>query len=298
MNSTEIIAWLYWNPHRVAFTIPYFNLPIAWYGILFAGGFVAGYFILLPIVRKYLQQQQPQLPLETINTLTISFVDHITWFIVIGTVVGARLGHVLFYDWPYYAAHPIEILMIRNGGLASHGGTLGIMLALPLFLYLNRKKFPEFTFIKLLDVLVIPTAFVAFCIRMGNFVNQEILGTTTSLPWAIIFGDPADGTPVVPRHPVQLYEAIAYIITFFILGCLWRRNSNKLISAPGMLSGLFFILIFGSRFLIEFIKMHQTTVIDESFLQVGQFLSIPFILFGLALVVFSIKNNKNCVKNS
>ncbi len=284
MNGAEIIAWLHWNPHRTAFTLPYFNLPIAWYGVLFAGGFVAGYFILIPIIQRYLQGCRPKLSPQELNTISLSFIDRLTWFIIIGTVIGARLGHVFFYDWSYYSQHPIEIIMIRNGGLASHGGTLGIMIGLSLFLYMNRKKFPEFNFVALLDALVIPTAFVAFCIRIGNFINQEVLGTATTVPWAIIFDNPADRSLLTPRHPAQLYEAIVYLITFVFLGLLWRQNKDRYKVGTGVLSGLFFILVFGSRFFIEFLKEHQAVGIDESFLQVGQYLSIPFILLAFALL--------------
>jgi phosphatidylglycerol---prolipoprotein diacylglyceryl transferase len=131
--------------------------------------------------------------------------------------------------------------------------------------------------------VAIPTAFVACCIRIGNFFNQEILGTITSVPWAVVFGDPFDGSTPAPRHPVQLYEAICYLLTCFILLALWKLKRNKL--RPGALVGLFFILIFGSRFIIEFWKQPQGMMIDESYLQTGQYLSIPFIVAGFWLFV-------------
>lgn len=275
-----IIAWIQWDPSQQAFTLPGVNLSIAWYGILFALGFVGGYLIFVPIVTKTIKQLRPASPIPA-RKLALQFTDRITWFIVLGTIIGARLGHVFFYDWPYYAAHPLEIIMIRNGGLASHGGTVGVLLGISLFLYWNHKYFPEISWIRLLDMLVIPTAFTAFCIRMGNFFNQEILGIPTQLPWAIVFGHPADGSLPVPRHPVQLYEALAYLAIFGILYTLWHKKYR-----PGLSSGLFFILIFGSRFFLEFLKTHQSAVIDENVLQMGQYLSIPFILFGVFLVSY------------
>ncbi|HEV8051238.1 MAG TPA: prolipoprotein diacylglyceryl transferase [Parachlamydiaceae bacterium] len=283
MNLLSALAWLFWNPPREAFTIPYFDIAVAWYGILFATGFVVGYFILIPILRTMFTETTKIYPRDgiNVNTLATSFADKITWFIVIGTIVGARLGHVLFYDWPYYSANPIEILMIRKGGLASHGGTLGIMLALILFLRWNRKIFPEMTFVKLIDILVIPTAMTVCFIRLANFFNQEILGNPTNQPWGIIFGHAADGSAPIPRHPVQLYEALAYLATFIVLYLLWKVKGTSL--KPGILSGLFFIFVFGSRFFIEYLKEPQS-VIDSAGLHMGQYLSIPFILMGIGLL--------------
>lgn len=247
MVSIPSLAWLYWDPPKEAFTIPFINLAVAWYGILFAGGFVLGYFILLPMLRRKFNDPE--------GTLSASFADRITWFIVLGTVIGARLGHVLFYDWPYYSQNPWEILMIRNGGLASHGGTLGVIVGLMLFMRWNKKRYPPLSFVQLMDLLVVPTAMAVMFIRLGNFFNQEILGNVTTVPWAIVFGHPADGTPPEPRHPAQLYEAFAYLATFIILYTLWKKWSEQL--KPGILSGLFFIFVFGSRFLIEYVKAPQ-----------------------------------------
>ncbi|MEI8364989.1 MAG: prolipoprotein diacylglyceryl transferase [Parachlamydiaceae bacterium] len=268
------LAWFYWNPPREAFTIPLIDLPVMWYGILFALGFVCGYFILIPILKSSLSKNN--------RSLSTQFADRLTFFIVIGTIVGARLGHVFFYDWPYYAANPLEIIMLRHGGLASHGGTLGVIISLLLFIRFNRHRFPEISLIFLMDVLVIPTAITATFIRLANFFNQEILGNKTLMPWGIIFGNAADGTVPTPRHPVQLYEAGAYLATFFILYGLWKAKGPTL--KPGTLCGIFFILVFGSRFFIEFLKTPQVSWIDEPYLQMGQYLSIPFVLFGCLLL--------------
>lgn len=268
------LAWLYWDPPKEAFTIPYFNIAVAWYGILFAAGFIAGYFILIPMLRR--QFNDPE------GTLSSSFADRITWFIVLGTVIGARLGHVFFYDWPYYSHNLLEIFMIRKGGLASHGGTLGVIAGLILFLRWNKHRYPPLSFVQLMDLLVVPTAMAVTFIRIANFFNQEILGNETAVPWAVIFGHAADGTAPAPRHPVQLYEAAAYLATFIILYALWRVKGNKL--KPGILSGLFFIFVFGSRFFLEFFKTQQTSWLDDSEFQMGQLLSLPFVALGIVLL--------------
>lgn len=368
MNLDHSLAWFFWDPSREAFTIPYFNIVVVWYGILFASGFVAGYYILLPMLRKLFtsshqiyardianwpllakqikdstienslpfysqlnkrtrnqldqlgQDQEPSVELKqslldslnkvlkdnTLNfsrkslenifpnalvktsDLASSFADGLTWFIVIGTIVGARLGHVFFYDWPYYSANPMEILMIRKGGLASHGGTLGVILSLILFLRWNRNKFPEMNLVKLMDILVVPTAMTVCFIRLANFFNQEILGNLTDMPWGIIFGHPADGTEPAPRHPVQLYEGAAYLATFVLLYYLWRTRG--LVLKQGIISGLFFICVFGSRFFIEYLKEPQSTI-DSVGLHMGQYLSIPFILLGIGLLLIPQKNS-------
>jgi phosphatidylglycerol---prolipoprotein diacylglyceryl transferase len=275
VSKMTSLAWLYWDPPREAFTIPYFDIAVAWYGILFALGFVVGYYILLPILRQELASYPNS------DALATSFAEKLTWFIVIGTIVGARLGHVFFYDWPYYSENPWEILMIRKGGLASHGGTLGVILALFLFLLWHKKQFPELTLVKLIDFLSIPTAMTACFIRLANFFNQEILGNLTERPWGIIFGHAADGSAPAPRHPVQLYEAAAYLTTFVILFVIWKIRGRSL--KPGILGGLFFILVFGSRFILEYFKEPQSSM-DYSGIHLGQYLSIPFVLLGVILL--------------
>lgn len=304
MQYSPLIAWLYWDPPLVAFTIPFLDRPVFWYGICFVSGFIMGYFILVPMLKRLLwQSRYPRFASEhnapagpersswekmrseaatKIQALSVSYADRITWFIVIGTIVGARIGHVLFYDWPYFSHHPEHIVKIWEGGLASHGGTIGVLISILLFLYWHRKEIPELSFISLIDIVAVPTALVACCIRIGNLFNQEILGYPSQLPWAIAFGHPADGSAPLPRHPVALYEAIAYLATFIMLYSLWKFRGRSL--KVGTLSGLFFLLVFGGRFFIDFLKLPQSGVIDESFLQMGQYLSIPFVVLGIILV--------------
>lgn len=213
--------------------------------------------------------------------------DRLTWFVVLGTIIGARLGDVFFYDWPHYKDNLWRILMVWNGGLASHGGVIGIMIGVYLYYRWVLKPFPEFSFISLLDMIAVPSGLAACFIRIGNFFNQEILGPETRVPWAIIFGAPFDGSPAVPRHPTQLYEAAVYLMIFFLMSYLWKTRSTKF--KPGTLCGILFICLFTFRFLLEFLKNPQSNLIDESFLQMGQYLSIPFILFGFALIKYGQK---------
>ncbi len=211
--------------------------------------------------------------------------DRLTWFIVLGTIIGARLGHVFFYDWPIYQNDWTRIFKVWEGGLASHGGVLGVLLAVFLYSRTVLKQYPEISLVGLLDCLVIPAGLVACFIRIGNFFNQEILGPPTSKPWGIVFEEPADHGAIVPRHPTQLYEAGFYFLIFWLILFIWMKyRPNQLRS--GYLSGLFLILLFTGRFAIEFIKIPQSLIINESFLQMGQYLSIPFILLGCALFFF------------
>lgn len=231
--------------------------------------------------RQQIEQQLPKaiIPLKELSS---KYLDKLIWFIVIGIVIGARLGHVFFYEWEYYSNHPFSIPKVWEGGLASHGGTLGVLIALFLYSKWTKNKFPDISFISLCDLMAIPASFAAIFIRIGNFFNQEIIGEPSTAPWAIIFGHPADYASSVPRHPVQLYEAAAYFLTFIILLAIWKVRSDKL--PQGMLLGFMFVLIFGARFVIEFVKAPLGNVFDETFLQTGQLLSIPFIAAGFALI--------------
>jgi prolipoprotein diacylglyceryl transferase len=218
----------------------------------------------------------------TTNKQTAYFLtERLCWFAVAGTIIGARLGEVFFYNWPYYYHHPMDIFKIWQGGLASHGGVIGVICGLFIYLKYVQKWLPHLTFLRLLDFVAVPSALVAVFIRLGNFVNQEIIGIPTSHVFGVIFGHAEDGSTPIPRHPVQLYEAFAYFITFIILWNIWKKERDS--EKPGGIVGLLFMLIFGSRFVLEFWKSHQSASIDFSHLQMGQLLSIPFIVFGFFL---------------
>lgn len=263
---------IYWDPKPEIFTLPLVHWPILWYGALFALGFAIGFPVFVGILTRFLGKDQKQ--------KAVALTDRLTIYMIIATVVGARVGHFLFYEHPAnYLNDPLEIFRVWEGGLASHGAAVGIILALILFSYRIRTLEPKLTWVRLLDFVCIPTAFAGFCIRIGNFVNQEVLGTPSDLPWAVVFGHPADGSIPIPRHPVQIYEALFYLAVFF---CLWRLSFNKpFLLARGKLIGLFLILVFGFRFLIEFLKTEQSHLLASSALTMGQILSLPAILAGL-----------------
>ena len=279
-----MLSVIYWDPSPEIFSIPYLNFPILWYGVCFALGFwfaflifvriLVRYFHLLPSMKKLKESEQKK--------SAHGIADRLTVYIVIGTIFGARLGHFLFYESPsVYLSDPLEFFRFRNGGLASHGAVVGIILATLLFSYRIRQKYPDLTWVRLLDFISVPTALAGAFIRIGNFFNQEVLGTPTTLPWAVVFGHPADGSFPVARHPAQLYEALWYLAVFFLILRLSYRPSFLL--AKGKLVGLFLILVFTFRYFIEFLKTEQSHLLHVSYLTMGQILSLPAILLGIFL---------------
>lgn len=267
------LAAIYWDPKPEIFTLPIVHWPILWYGVLFALGFVIGFPIFVGVLTRYLGKGERQ--------KAVQITDRLTVYMVIATVVGARLGHFFFYEKPSsYLSKPWEILRVWEGGLASHGAAIAIILALILFSHRIRKVAPTLTWVRLLDFVSIPTALAGACIRLGNFINQEILGTPTDLPWGVVFGHPADRSVPVARHPVQLYESLFYLVVFFLL---WRLSFKpSILKAQGKLIGLFLVLVFGFRFLIEFLKTEQSHLLSfSSSLTMGQILSLPAIAAGL-----------------
>ncbi len=254
------------------FRVPFLNRPILWYGFFFALGFFLAYWVLIHLLKRYLGQREKSLGASKL-------AEKMTIYVMIGAVVGARLGDVLFYqDLSLIAKDPLSIIAVWQGGLASHGGAVGILIAL--WLFSRSAKIP---FLRSVDFAVVPTALAAVCIRTGNFFNQEILGIPTGLPWGVIFGHPADGGPLVPRHPAQLYEAMWYCVVFIAL-LIYARSHPKF-ERKGRLTGFFLILVFGFRFLIEYLKVEQSVSLSTaSCLTMGQWLSIPFVLLGVYLI--------------
>ena len=278
----KMLSFIVWNPDRNFFVIPYLHHPVTWYGFLFALGFLSGYFWTRKLFTEFLKEKY-KTPGSAQNEATL-LTDRLALLMVLGIIIGARLGHVFFYGWNYYSVHPWDILKIWEGGLASHGGALGGFLALLIFIWKTHKTYPEFTFLVVLDTLVMPSAFIGGCIRIGNFINQEITGTPTSLPWGVIFVRPMDGIAGIPLHPTQLYESFFYFLVFLALVTLWI--CNRRILGKGLLSGWFFVLVFGFRFIIEYLKTPQNDYFDtENWLRMGQLLSLPFIAFGAFLLV-------------
>lgn len=249
-------------------------LQVRWYGLLFALSFVLGYQIMQYIFVKEKKN------LKDLESLTLTMI--------LGTVLGARLGHCLFYSPEYYLNNPIEILKIWEGGLASHGAMIGIPFALWIFV----KRHKNYNYLWLIDRIVIVVALSGFFIRLGNFFNSEIIGRPTDLPWAVIF----HRIDELPRHPSQIYESLSYLIIFIILAYRYVTNSHKIENGKNL--GLFLVLIFGVRFLWEFTKENQVSFEQALPLNMGQLLSIPAVLLGLYLLfVYKPKdlNNKSKV---
>jgi phosphatidylglycerol:prolipoprotein diacylglycerol transferase len=250
-----------WNVDPEIFRIG--NFAVRWYGLLFASGFVFGYYIMKKIFLN-----------EGLSDATL---DRLTVYVAIGTIVGARLGHCFFYEPSYYLAHPVEILKVWHGGLASHGAIIGNLIAL--WLFSRKEKKP---LIWSIDRVVIVVALAGALIRLGNLMNSEIYGVETTLPWGFVF---LRNGETAPKHPTQIYEALAYLLTFGILMRVYWKNRGEL--RPGTLFGIFLIIVFGFRFLVEFIKEDQVAFEAAMKLNMGQLLSIPCVIAGIVLLVWS-----------
>jgi len=255
-----------WDTDPIIFEL--FSLQLRWYGLLFVSGFMGGFYIMQWMYRREGKDVQQ--------------LDRLLYFMFAGAVIGARLGHVLFYEPEYYLANPVEILYIWKGGLASHGGSLGMLLAVYLF-----KRSSQDSFLYIADRLSITIALGATMIRLGNFFNSEILGTKTQSAFGIIFARIDN----VPRHPAQLYEAAAYLFTLLILLFLYKKKAGKL--GNGFMLGTLLVSVFSFRFLIEFIKQEQADYVLNIPLNVGHLLSIPFIILGAVLLYLSRRNTGN-----
>jgi prolipoprotein diacylglyceryl transferase len=203
---------------------------------------------------------------------------------IFGTVIGARLGHCLFYNPEYYLSNPIEIFKVWEGGLASHGAAIGILTAI----YLFAKKKKNYPMLWTLDRIVIVVALAGTFIRLGNLFNSEIIGTPTEVSWAFVFTAVDD----IPRHPAQLYESIAYFIIFLILLFIYYKGIEK--NKNGLLFGLFLLLVFTFRFFVEFLKENQSGFEESLVLNMGQLLSIPFVIVGIVFIIksFNLKTKK------
>jgi len=242
---------------------------LRWYGLCWAIGMMLGYQMLQKI---YKAERLNQASLDTLAT-----------YLIVGIIIGARIGHILFYDPLYYWQYPIELLPFRLNptfqftgiaGLASHGGIAGALIAL----YFYNKKF-KLGYLFMLDRLIIVGALVGGFIRLGNLLNSEIIGKATQLPWAFIF----TRVDQIPRHPTQLYEASFYFIIFLLLFLIWK--SKKFNNERGFLFGLGISFIFIQRFLIEFFKENQVAFEEQMILNMGQLLSIPLILIGIYVML-------------
>ncbi len=245
--------------------ISFWGITIRYYGVLFAMSFFFGYLIMQKIFKK--------------EGLTVELLDKLTVYMAVGTVLGARLGHCLFYQPDYYLSNPFEIIKIWRGGLASHGAAVGILIALYYFSKKNKKPF-----LWIMDRIVIVVALAGFFIRTGNLMNSEIYGNPTDMPWGFVFL--RDGQ-MIPKHPTQIYEALSYLLIFILLFTVYNRKGTQI--RHGLLFSIFLILLFSVRFFIEFIKEVQVDFEQEMALNMGQWLSIPFVIVGLFLLYRSLK---------
>ena len=266
-----------WNPDPVIYWITD-TFPLKYYGLFFIIGLLLAHYI---EKRIYIKEN---IPIEDLEKLFI--------YIVIGTVLGARLGHCLFYDPSYYFQNPIEILLpikkigdsfqfIGFQGLASHGGTIGVIISIGLYCKKLKKNL-----LWVLDRIAIVAPIPAAFIRFGNFMNSEIYGKPTNGSWGVIF----HRDDLITRHPTQLYEALSYLLIFGILMIIYIKRNNE--KSKGFILGVFLVLIFLSRFIIEFFKENQIDFENEMSINMGQILSIPFIIVGVILMLGNKKRSR------
>lgn len=272
-----ILDYIHWNPDPEIVNI--FGISIRYYGLLFVGGLILCIYILDWIYKR------ENIPSEHLEKLII--------YGTIGILAGARLGHCLFYEPSYYLSHPIEMILpitfppsggvkfIGYQGLASHGGALGLLIAI--FFYSRKTKH---AMIDTIDLIAVVAALGSGFIRLGNLMNSEIIGIPTTKPWGFVF----ERVDSVPRHPAQLYEALSYFLIFAIMILLYKSKREKL--KNGFFFGLVLILIFTARFLIEFIKENQVGFEDGMAFNMGQILSLPYILAGIGFMIFGLWKTK------
>ncbi len=250
-------------------------VTVRWYGLMFAIGFWLGFNV---VARMFKREGAPE---RWMGILLI--------YVGVATLVGSRLGHVFFYQWDYYSAHPWKILATWEGGLASHGGAIGIIMAVILFSIFTTKRNPLWTF----DRLTVAIALVGCLIRIGNLMNSEIFGYPTDLPWGFKFVRSVEWQrEFAPQacHPTQIYEALCYLALFgLMMWMYWKRNAGE---RPGLLFGTFLVGTFGARFLIEFIKNDQVSFEAGMALNMGQLLSIPFVIGGIFLIIWAMTHKR------
>lgn len=299
-----MLNFITWNPNPIALSLG--PIEIRWYGIIYALGF----FIAITIIDKIFKKE---------NTPE-GWVDKVFIYMILATIIGARLGHVFFYGWDYYSQHPSEIIKIWHGGLASHGGAIALVICA----WLMSKYMMKVSFFWLADRVFVGCAAVAVLIRLGNLMNSEIYGGPTDLPWGFYFlrGDTAyamidgaiqtfhqgdiitlngvkqyctsqalyDAGMLLPCHPTQIYESLAYLIVFAILMWLyWKKDGGNY---SGLITGVGFAGIFIARQIIEIVKNPQEAFEEDMLFNMGQWLSVPFVILGIFLIVRALKKGK------
>ncbi|MCB0730453.1 MAG: prolipoprotein diacylglyceryl transferase [Ignavibacteriae bacterium] len=247
-------------------------IHVRWYGLLFAASFLIGFQIMHKIFIKENKSEND--------------LNDLLWYMLAGTILGARLGHCLFYSPEYYLSNPLEILKVWKGGLASHGAAIGITIAIRMY---SKKKIGQ-PFLWVYDRVVITVALAGFFIRTGNLMNSEIIGIPTDVPWAFKFVRAYVTDPMTPRHPAQLYEALSYLTIFIVLYFIYYKSYKKI--KDGLIFGIFLVSVFTARFFIEFIKEDQSAFEAGMALNMGQILSIPLIIWGIYLILRKDISNK------
>ncbi|MBD3790321.1 MAG: prolipoprotein diacylglyceryl transferase [Campylobacterales bacterium] len=255
---------LIWNIDPNIFTLG--SLQLRWYGLLFVGSFFIGL-----MIAKWMFKHEGK---------DDTLLDTILIYIMIGAVVGARLGHCLLYEPDFYLSHPMEIFKVWKGGLASHGGLLGVVIAL----YIFSKRY-NYSLMWLISRTTIPAMLSAAFIRIGNFFNSEILGLPSDKPWAIIFAR----VDLIPRHPVQLYEAFTYFLIFLLLLEIYKRVSADF--ATRILPGILLITVFTARFFLEYTKTRQEDYATALPFTTGQMLSIPYVIAGIIWIIWALRSS-------
>jgi prolipoprotein diacylglyceryl transferase len=270
LNEFLVIPW---NVSPEIFSIG--PITLRWYGVLFAAGFFFGQGIMAKIFAFEHKSE------EDFEKLLLTMI--------LAVVIGARLGHCLFYNPEYYLSNPLRILKVWEGGLASHGGGIGIFVAL----YLYTRKRADQSYLWVLDRIAITIALGGALIRFGNLMNSEIVGSPTDVPWAFLFYR-LNETPVIPRHPAQLYESLSIFLLFIYLYTTYWRKKGQI--PEGRFFGIFLIYVFVLRFLYEFIKRNQEAFEDDMILNMGQILSIPMVIFGIISLIYSFGPGKRAME--
>ncbi|MES2520210.1 MAG: prolipoprotein diacylglyceryl transferase [Bacteroidota bacterium] len=269
-----MLTYINWHTSPVIFEI--FGFPLRWYGLMFAGAFLAGYQILSYIFKK---EGRP-----------VEQADELLLYAMIATVIGARMGHYFFYEYPLLLSDPgkffVEMIVPPYSGLASHGAGIGLFLAF--YIFSKKRNIP---YLYITDRIVPTVALGGAFIRFGNLMNSEIVGKTTNVPWAFMFyNDPSlghDYLNVLPRHPAQLYECLSCILLFILLMWIWSVKKEN--TRQGLMTGVFLIILFTLRFLYEFVKENQVSFENGMEFNMGQILSIPAILFGAGILIYAFR---------
>jgi len=277
------LNYIHWNPDPEIINV--FGISIRYYGLFFVSGLILCIYILGWIFKR------EKIPSENLEKLSI--------YGMIGILVGARLGHCLFYEPSYYLSHPLEMILpitfspdggikfIGYQGLASHGGVLGLLIAL--YIYSRKTKH---SMIDTIDLIAVVSGLSFGFIRLGNFMNSEIIGIPTTKPWGVIF----ERVDNIPRHPAQFYEAILYFMIFAILMILYKKMRNRL--KNGFFFGLGSVLFFTARFIIEFVKEDQVGFEDGMTFNMGQLLSLPYIVVGIGFIIYGLRRTKSSAHNN